>query len=613
MGKAIVFGRLAAKDLRRHLAEGVLLLMVIAAASATLTLALVLHGETTNPYATSRTATAGPDLVANLSPTFSASGAIASNADPADLAALENGPGLTARSGPFPVTFALVKTGGVTTTAMVEGRDSAAAKVDQPVSTTGTWIKPGSAVIERSFAGALRVHVGGSITLNGRPYRVAGIAVDAAVPAYPHVCGIGCIPIFRPSISAERIAQDPPGLIWLSRSDVTSLATPDVGISELMDLKLTDADVAPRVAASYTHTPSSGSTLTVTAWQDVSTDDAKVVHGPHTVLLVGSGLLTVLALASVAVLVGGRLSEQTRRVGLLKAVGATPGTVAAILLIEHLAVTLLGAGVGLAIGRAVAPRLARPGAGLLGTAGAPPMTVVTVAVVVGVACATAVLATFVPALQAARTSTIDALADAARPPRRNRRLIGVSNRLPVPLLLGVRLAARRPRRLALSTLSVAVSVAGIVAILLEHVRLRNSSTIANPQSQRLGQAMLVITVMLVVLAVINALLITWATVLDGQKASALARALGATPGQVSAGFVAAQLLSVLPGSLLGVPLGIALLQVVAKSSDAYKHTPFGSLILVILGTWLVMSAFTALPARIGSRRSAAQALQDAPA
>ncbi|HEY5454172.1 MAG TPA: FtsX-like permease family protein, partial [Acidothermaceae bacterium] len=232
--------------------------------------------------------------------------------------------------------------------------------------------------------------------------------------------------------------------------------------------------------------------------------------------------------------------------------------------------------------------------------------------VVGVACATAVLATFVPALQAARTSTIDALADAARPPKRNRLLIGASTRLPIPLLLGVRLAARRPRRLALSTLSVAVSVAGIVAILLEHVRLRSSSTIANPQSHRLSQAMLLITVMLVVLAVINALLITWATVLDGQKTSALARALGATPGQVSAGFVAAQLLSVLPGSVLGVPLGIALLQVVAKSSDAYKHTPVGSLLLVILGTWLIMSALTAVPARIGSRRPAAQALQDAP-
>jgi putative ABC transport system permease protein len=80
----------------------------------------------------------------------------------------------------------------------------------------------------------------------------------------------------------------------------------------------------------------------------------------------------ILALASVAVLVGGRLSEQTRRVGLLKAVGATPGTVAAILLIEHLAVTIVAALAGLGLGRLLAPLLTRPSSGLLGTPGTHP-------------------------------------------------------------------------------------------------------------------------------------------------------------------------------------------------------------------------------------------------
>ena len=121
--------------------------------------------------------------------------------------------------------------------------------------------------------------------------------------------------------------------------------------------------------------------------------------------------------------------------------------------------------------------------------------------------------------------------------------------------------------------------------------------------------MLVITVMLIVLAAINAILITWATVLDGRHASALARALGATPQQVSAALTAAQFLSVLPGSLLGIPLGIALLKTVTKSSDAYKHASIWWFVLVILGTWLVMSALTAIPARIGSRRPTAQILQ----
>src|SRR6266705_613860 len=174
------------------------------------------------------------------------------------------------------------------------------------------------------------------------------------------------------------LSQYQPGLIWLSRSDAMSLATPDVGISYLLNLKLANPAQAPAFAASYTHTPPSGPALVVNSWQNISTDAAKLVRGPRTVLLVGSGLLVALALASVAVLVGGRLSEQTRRIGLLKAVGATPGTVAAVLLVEHVAVTLIAAAAGLAIGRGLAPLLTSPGAGLPGAAGSPPVTAPTI-------------------------------------------------------------------------------------------------------------------------------------------------------------------------------------------------------------------------------------------
>jgi putative ABC transport system permease protein len=610
MGRAFLFGRLAAKDLRRHLSEGVLLFLVIAAASATLTLGLLLHGETSNPYSTTRAATKGPDAVANLSPAVSNNGSISASANPADLAAVERAPGVVGHSGPYPMTFALLNVHGITTSAMLEGRDAESAQLAQPALTAGSWIRDGGAVIERSFADALGVRVGDSLTLNGRSVHVVGIAVDAATPPYPHVCAGGwCDLIYRASLAQEQISQYQPGLIWLSRSATMSLATPEVGLSYLLNLKLADPAQAPAFAASYSHTPPSGPTQVVKSWQDISAGAAKLVNGPHTVLLVGSGLLIMLALASVAVLVGGRLSEQTRRVGLLKAVGATPRTVAAVLLVEHLAVTLIAAAAGLAIGWGLAPLLTGPGAGLLGAAGAPPVTASTVAIVLGVALAVAILATFIPALQAARTSTINALADAARPPRRSELLNAMSAHLPIPLLLGVRLAARRPRRLALSTLSVTVTVAGIVAIVIEHARLGGASQLVNPQNQRITQVMLVITAMLIVLAAINTILITWATVLDVRHASALVRALGATPRQVSAALSAAQFLSVLPGSLLGVPLGIGLLKVVTKSGDAYKLVPIWWFLLVILGTWLVTSALTVIPARIGSRHPTAQILQ----
>ena len=57
----------------------------------------------------------------------------------------------------------------------------------------------------------------------------------------------------------------------------------------------------------------------------------------------------------------------------------------------------------------------------------------------------------------------------------------------------------------------------------------------DPEAVRQNQVLLVITVTLVALAAVNAIFITWATALDTKHSSALARALGATPQQVSAG------------------------------------------------------------------------------
>jgi ABC-type lipoprotein release transport system permease subunit len=156
------------------------------------------------------------------------------------------------------------------------------------------------------------------------------------------------------------------------------------------------------------------------------------------VLLIGSRLLSLLAVASVAVLVGGRMADQTRRVGLLKAVDGTPSLVAAVLLAEYVVVALLAAAAGLAAGWLTAPLLTDPGAGLLSSAGAPSLTMSTVGGVTAVAPGVAVAATLIPAVRAARTSVVRALADPARAPRHSAWLIAISARLPVPLLLGPR-------------------------------------------------------------------------------------------------------------------------------------------------------------------------------
>ena len=283
-------------------------------------------------------------------------------------------------------------------------------------------------------------------------------------------------------------------------------------------------------------------------------------------------------------------------------------------LAEYLVLALVAAAAGLAAGRLVAPLLTNPGAGLLGTAGAPPMSLSTVAVVACVALAVAAVATLLPAVRAARTSTVPALADAARPPRRRGWLVAISARLPVPLLLALRLSGRRPRRVLLSVFSVAVTVSGIVAVLIVHahddLRFGAASTLADPRIERLNRVMMVFTVALVALAAVNALLITWAMVVDARRSSAVARALGATPGQVSAGLSGAQVLPALIGALLGIPGGFGLVSSVRHSAGSVITTPpIWWLAAVVIGTVVVVAALTAVPARIGARRSVAVVLQ----
>ncbi len=155
MGRILLACSLTARGLRRRPAAAALLLLAITAATTVLTLGLVLRGVTSQPYQRTRAATNGPDEVAYLRA-------------PAQAAALVRAPGVTGASGPYPVAGALVRAGGLVAAAEAEGRDQAAAAVDQPKLTAGTWVRPGGVVLERAFAEALGVGAGDRITLNGR-------------------------------------------------------------------------------------------------------------------------------------------------------------------------------------------------------------------------------------------------------------------------------------------------------------------------------------------------------------------------------------------------------------------------------------------------------------
>src|SRR5579859_4424780 len=237
-GRIVFISRLAARDLRRRPAEALMVFLVIAAAATTLTVALALSGVTNRPYQRTRLATAGPDVVALVGVGPGPGQPLSSQQLAAAAASLSTAPGVTAHSGPYPAAYSAVRFRGHTVGVVAEGRDRAPASVDQPKVTQGSWIRPGAVVIERGFADALGVHVGDNVRIGGRSFRVAGIAVTAAIPPYPSsLCHIACP--FAVSRFVTR-GQGVPnmGLVWLTRSAAAGLARSGSPLAYLLNLKL---------------------------------------------------------------------------------------------------------------------------------------------------------------------------------------------------------------------------------------------------------------------------------------------------------------------------------------------------------------------------------------
>jgi putative ABC transport system permease protein len=595
MGRALLISRLVVGDIKRRPVQALLLLVMIVTTTTTLSLGLALRHASESPFAQTRAATKGPDYVAENGPAPGSG-----RPSPSQFAPLIHDQWVAATAGPFPVAYTRLTAPKINVPVDAEGRDTQAAAVDEPLLTAGHWVSSDGAVIEQGLADALGLHVGDTISLGGHTFHVVGIALTTARAFYP---------------------ARSPGLVWLTRADAEGLATASQPLGYVLDMKLAaNAPATNPLGAAVNEFAAASAKAdvptTVLAWPLIQTADYRVIALDQKVLFIGSWLLALLAIASIAVVVGGRMAEQTRRVGLLKAVGGSPTFVAAVLVSENLLLALAAAIIGLLAGAQLAPTLASPGHGLLGVAAVPPLPIGSIVLVVGVAIAVASAATLAPALRGARTSTIHALNDPAHPPRRRPRLIALSAALPVPLLLGLRLVARRPRRTALTAASLMIAVAMVVAALAVQ---RNIAVTHQSQAttgfffvsgdvQSANHVLVVLSVILVTLAAITTTFTAWAAVIDARIATALARALGATPRQISAGLTTAQLLPGLVAACLGIPAGLLLYQVAGGNiSEAVPPLPW--LLAVIPATLIAVATVTWMPARIGARQPVAEILR----
>ncbi|NUS16089.1 MAG: ABC transporter permease [Streptomyces sp.] len=591
MGRLVLIRRLFLHDMRRRPGEALAFLLAVTLATAALTLGLATRDAVATGYARTRAATAGPDITV-----------ITTATDPSALARrLAAAPGVGARSAPVFAFDTTVRAHGRTAHSSVEGRDTAPSPVDRPLVTSGTWVRSGGAVVERGFARALGVRVGDRVAIGGRSYPVVGIAISAATPVYPWsdwAQGPG--------------PSDYGGRIWLTAADTRSAAGGTPGV-HLIQLRLTDP-TAPLTWPGTVFAAGGGADAWVNThdWRTVLRTDTNMIEGTQPSLVVGGWLLAVAAAVTLAALATVRTARDNRRAALLKAVGAGPGTVAAVLLAQYLLLTVLATALGLAAGTLAAPRLVDPSAGLLDTAGPPGTGAVFAAAFL--AGAVAVAGALVPAVRAARASTVQSLADPPHLLTHHPHLNALTAYLPTPLLLGVRLLARRPGRAALACAGTAATTVVITAVLTFHAELDAAPAFRRygpieVRTDRTGQVLLAVTLALAALSTLNTVLLGWSTAAQARRALTITRTLGATPGQVVSALCVAQLLPAAAGVAAGVPTGLTLYWFFGT-----RVTPPASwLLTAALAILLAVLTLTALPAWTHTRAPTAHTLKADPA
>lgn len=587
-GAVRLLARLHARELRAHPLGPLLLAITVATAAAALTLAFEV----------------GPAAQAPWDATWQAAGSPHVVLVGGDLEDALSADQVTDIAGPFPTFYDQLRHGGHVVDVEVVGRDSPPTQVDQPVVTHGSWVRPGGAVLEGSLAEALGLQVGDEITVGGRELSVVGVAASGG---------------------HKPIAFSEPGLILADRADVEAMIANGADGFTTASLHLQDPALASGFAAEWAR-PYEGDWpptaadrfLFATGWEEIRYDSLTDVNFARAGLITGALALALLTIASAVIYLTSRLDEQTYRMGLLKAIGATPRLAARVAVSQQLAITLPAALAGLILGWLISPALAEPGgAYLLQDTALPPMQLGTVAIVLAVAVGLTTLPVLRPARRAARLSTVRMIADPIRPPHRSPRLIALSAHLPTPALMGLRLTTRRPGRAALSAAGMAVSVAMLFVALAMEQGIAGDAARQDPGSlgvavayDKLRLVVYVFTIALILLAAINALLVAWLTSLDTATTNALFRALGATPRQVGQAVALSQAIPAGAAAVIGIPLGLGIyLAALSTGGSDAAIAPAPFLILAVPAILLLTIALTLVPTQLAARQPVIPALR----
>jgi putative ABC transport system permease protein len=426
-----VFRQIVAELRRRRLQSGLLVVITILA-SGTATLALTLIAESSNPYDTAFAQQRGAHLTASID---------SSKVSQPQAAATTQLIGASAVAGPWPVTVVGVENGTVKDTVPVIGRGDPNGRIDVLHLVAGAWAKqPGEIVISRSVAQSDSLAVGQDLTV-------------ISTLAKPHLRIVG-----------EAIDING-GSAWVVPGQVAELVGPGSMLEYKMGYRFAtpptstqlDNDIA-RLKAAFP----AGSVTDTSSYLN-----ARAAFNQTTsiilVFLVAFGLFALGAVALiVANIVTGAVIARYREIGVLKAVGFTPGQVVQTFVGTMVAPAVAGALIGIVLGGLASQPLLAQSADAMGLPSRPALSPwIAAEALVGVLLLV-IAAAALPAWRAGRLHAATAMTLGAAPGNQRGAWLGRAlSRLGIPrtLTLGMSDALVRPFRGALTAAAMLTGVA----------------------------------------------------------------------------------------------------------------------------------------------------------
>lgn len=367
----------------------------------------------------------------------------------AQVAATADIDGVTAAAGPFAVVTATPQlgSGGMVTNGLppltIAGRADRGGPVDAVTLDKGHWVTgPGQIVLAAGDEGPRAGRVGGTVSF-------------PALPGKPSLTIVG---IAR---SVSRTAD-----AWVAPAEIAALTRPGATPSYEMLYRLAHAGSGAEVArgrsalaAAVPHGALSAAVSYLSTKHTADRETATFVP-----FIVAFGVLgLVMSVLIIGIVVSGAVSAGTRRIGVLKSLGLTPGQVGRAYVGQALIPASVGTALGVVLGNIASVPLLAQASDAYGAASLTVAWWLDLVVPAGVL-ALVVASALAPALRAARLRTVQALATGRTPQvGRGRLAARAASRLPLSRAVTLGLAGpfARPARSATIWAAVAFGAIGV--------------------------------------------------------------------------------------------------------------------------------------------------------